>query len=232
MKDQSAIIVQQTSTNIPKLDHIDQVSAQISSNTVLILQHLQQLCSGFSQGRTTARVGHARAEKTADSLQQLSSHLERYGRRPIHLAVVLGLTSSVDFLIEADCALFTPPGFPSLLGYALKLTGFERRYILNALIVALTDRHTRLIDKARSLLPSMTFSDFKIIEGRKKERQAPLIREMLLSRGFAVPEALKLDDKSVYDVADLHEFTQMTIDVADALWSVGFEDIMSPTKME
>lgn len=80
MKDQSAMFAQQTSTNISKLDHIDQVSAQTLSNTALILRHLQQLYSGssqgISQGETSARVGHAGAEKTADSLRQLSFELE------------------------------------------------------------------------------------------------------------------------------------------------------------
>ena len=155
---------------------------------------------------------------------------DQYRRRPIHLAVVLGLAGSVDCLIGADCALFTPPEFRSLLESALTLTEFERRHILDALIAALTDRHTRLIDRARSHLPSIIFSAFNIIEGRKQERQAPRIREVLVSQGFTVSEALELDSKSVYDFASMHGYIQMTVDVADALWSAGFEDINEPSE--
>ncbi|KAI4212821.1 MAG: hypothetical protein LQ351_004523 [Letrouitia transgressa] len=155
---------------------------------------------------------------------------DQYGRRPIHLAVALGLTRSVDCLLGADCALFTPPIHRSLLQHALLLDESERRYILDALIAALTDRHTRLIDRARSHLPSIIFSKFNIVEGHKKERRAPWIREVLLSRGFIVPKALELDNKSVYDVTDMHERLQMTNDVADALWNAGFEDINEPNE--
>ena len=155
---------------------------------------------------------------------------DKYGRRPIHLAVALGLASSVDCLIGADCALFTPPDHRSLLETAMMLTGSERRHILDALTVALNDRHTRLIDRAISLLPGLDFSEFNIVEGQKKERLAPRIREVLLSRGFTVPEVLELDDKSVYNVADMHGSIRMTTDVADTLWSAGFKDINEPNE--
>ena len=68
MKDQSAAVVQQTS--ISRVNHIDQVNEQTLSNTRLILQHLEQVCSGFSQGRTDERVGHAGAEETIGGLHQ------------------------------------------------------------------------------------------------------------------------------------------------------------------
>ena len=155
---------------------------------------------------------------------------DQYRRRPIHLAVGLGLSSSVNCLLEADCALFTPPGTGSLLKNALKLTGFERRHILDALIAALADRHGRLIERARSLLPSIIFSAFNIIDGRKKEQQVPCIREALLTRGFTVPEALELDGKSVYSVATMDGRAQMTNEVANALWSAGFDNINEPNK--
>ena len=76
MKDQFPILIPRTSTDISELDHIDQVFAQIASNTVLILQHPQQLCSGFSQSRTRAGSVHAWPGKTADGLHQLSLELE------------------------------------------------------------------------------------------------------------------------------------------------------------
>ena len=155
---------------------------------------------------------------------------DQYRRRPIHLAVGLGLSNSVDCLLEADCALFTPSETGSLLKNALKLTGFERHHILDAVIAALADRHERLIERARSLLPSIIFSGFKIIDGRKKEQQVPCIREALLTRGFTVPEGLELDDKSVYSVATMDGRAQMTNEVANALWSAGFDNINEPNE--
>ena len=150
---------------------------------------------------------------------------DRYCRRPIHLAVALGLTRSVDYLIEADCALYTPPGHRSLLQNALMLNGFGARHILDALIAALTDRHQRLLDKAKSCLPRRVFPRFGIIKGQKEELKALWISQELLSQGFTVPKALELDDKGVYDVADMHATIRMTKDVADALWKAGFRDI-------
>ena len=155
---------------------------------------------------------------------------DHYRRRPIHLAIALGLTSSVDCLLGADCALYTPRYTRSLLQNVLELNEFERRHILDALIAALADRHRRLIERARSLLPSIIFLGFNIIDGRKKERRVPCIMEALLSRGFTVPEALELDSKSVYSVAHMHGSIQMEKDVADALWSAGFEDINEPNE--
>ena len=161
---------------------------------------------------------------------------DRYRRRPIHLAVAMGLTSSVDCLLEADCALFTPPNTESLLQNVLRVTAFEQQHILDnqrildAVIAALADRHRRLIERARSLLPSTVFLGFNIIEGRIKERQASCISEALLSRGFTVPEALELDSKGVYNVADMDGGIQMTEEVANALWSAGFEDINEPNE--
>ena len=155
---------------------------------------------------------------------------DQYRRRPIHLAVAMSLSSSVDCLLVADCALFTPPNTKSLLQEVMSLTGFERQHILDAVIAALTDRHRRLIERARSLLPSTIFLGFNIVEGRIKERQVPYISEVLGSRGFTVPKALELDSKSVYDVVDMHGRMPMTNDVANTLWSAGFEDINEPNK--
>ena len=155
---------------------------------------------------------------------------DQWGRRPIHLAVALGLPTAVDYLLRADCALFTPASARSLLESALTLVGSEKRQILDALVIALADRHTRLIDIARSYLPTCTFSGFELIGSRKKERQAPRLRETLLARGFTTPAALELDDKSVYNVASFHGIMQMTNDVADTLWNSGFEDINEPNE--
>ena len=77
IKDQSAMFIQETGSKISKLDHIDEVSPQILSNTVLIIEHLQQLCSRLSQSSTSIEVDHVQAENTAKSLHQLSSELER-----------------------------------------------------------------------------------------------------------------------------------------------------------
>ena len=112
----------------------------------------------------------------------------------------------------------------------MKLIGFERLHILDALVTALTDRHRRLIERARCLLPSIVFSGFNINQGGMKEQQALYIVDVLLSHGFTVPGALELDNKSVYRVMDYHGDIQMTKDVADALWSAGFQDVNEPNE--
>ena len=77
VKDQSAIILQQTGSKISKLDHIDEVSPQILSNTALILERLQQLCSGLSQSDISIEVNHVGVGKSAKGLHQLSFELDR-----------------------------------------------------------------------------------------------------------------------------------------------------------
>ena len=77
IRDQSAVILQQTGSKISKLDHIDEVSPQILSNTALILEHLQQLCPRLSQSDTSIEVGHVEAEKIAEGVHQLSFELDR-----------------------------------------------------------------------------------------------------------------------------------------------------------
>ena len=75
LKDQSAMWFQQT--DLSKQDHIDEASSQILANTALILEHLQQLCSGLNQSGTSIKVGNVGAENTTKSLHRLSFELER-----------------------------------------------------------------------------------------------------------------------------------------------------------
>ena len=112
-----------------------------------------------------------------------------YGRRPVHLAVALGLVNVVEFPIDANCALFNPSHIPSLLQFALKLRGPQRQETLNLFVTALIHRHSRILNIAKKLLPNSSFSKLNIIEGQKKERRAPWIYEILTSHGVEVPKA-------------------------------------------
>lgn len=76
IKDQSAMLVEQASTNFSKLDRIDEVSAQASSDTIQMLESLQRLCSGFSQGGNSTRIGHYGAETTLADFHELPFELE------------------------------------------------------------------------------------------------------------------------------------------------------------
>lgn len=155
---------------------------------------------------------------------------DHHSRRPIHLAVALGLADSVEYLIKADCALFTPPGHVSLLHSALNERNPEGQRILDLLVPVLINRHTRLLDLARELLPSSSFSELNIIRGQNKERYAPRIIEILTSYGISVPEALELDGKSFYDSLGAFSGINLTPDVANAFWNAGFVDINEPNQ--
>ncbi len=50
----------------------------------------------------------------------------------------------------------------------------------------------------------------------------------LFGSGFSVPQALALDDRSVYDTGDMHGSIRLSPQYAEMLWSAGFHDIDSP----
>jgi hypothetical protein len=154
-----------------------------------------------------------------------------HGRQPIHLAVALGHIRSVEYLINADCALSSPSHDLSLLQHAMKLRDPQRQQILEALVSGLTDRHTRLLDMASELLPSSSLSKLNIAKAKISERAAPDLIILLETHGISVPEALELDGKGVYDFSDnLFSSRGMTPDVAKALWEAGFKDINEPNE--
>ncbi|KAL8792563.1 MAG: hypothetical protein Q9195_004862 [Heterodermia aff. obscurata] len=154
---------------------------------------------------------------------------DNHGRRPIHLAVALRLPVAVECLFEADCALFTPDWHRSLLQQCLINTS-ETQKMLDMVVKALIDRHTRLLNIATEYLPGSSFFKLSIPEGQINETSAPRIIEMLISHGIDVPEALVLDGKSVYDFADFHGSTVLNPDIATTFWNAGFRDIDVPSE--
>ena len=123
-----------------------------------------------------------------------------YGRRPIHIAVALGIEESVRCLLNADCGLFTPAEDFSLLQYALISRDEDKdSEVLIQLIQALCDRHTRLQDLTCSHLPLSVSAKLDFTPGELQEQRASWIVETLLSHGVDVPPALELDRKGFYD---------------------------------
>lgn len=153
---------------------------------------------------------------------------DTYGRQPIHLAVALGISESVRYLLSADCGLFTPPHDRSLFQHALVLPSPQRSEILHLLIPALIERHTRLMDMADMFLPFSILSKLELASGQRNEQSAPSIIEALISHGVDVPQALDLDGKSFYNFSDMKENIQLVPETANALWNAGFQDIDTP----
>jgi hypothetical protein len=153
---------------------------------------------------------------------------DHYGRRPIHLAVGLGHAQSVDHLISADCALSGLPSGVSLLQIALGLLHPNKQQIVDSVVAAVIDRHTRLLDMAIEFLPPSSFEKLGTNHEKKVERCAPHVIETLESRGVGIPKALELDGTSLYDLKDLVGRMRMSTDTANALWDAGFKDINEP----
>ncbi|CAN9115910.1 unnamed protein product [Alternaria alternata] len=151
-----------------------------------------------------------------------------YGRRPIHLAVVLGITDSVRYLLAEDCGLFTPPSGDSLLQFALRLKEPEKSQILRLLVPALIDRYKRLQNMASRFLPPSIFSKFELAPGQSREQKAPSMIETLIAHGIDVPQALELDGKGFYNFADHFSSIKMAPETASAFWDAGFREIDTP----
>ena len=76
IKDQSAMLIQQTSADVSKLDHADQACAQTASETGQILHDLRKLSSGVTHDRTSTMVGHIKAENTVAGVGKLPFNLK------------------------------------------------------------------------------------------------------------------------------------------------------------
>lgn len=150
------------------------------------------------------------------------------GRQPIHIAVTLGITDSVRYLLTENCGISTPPSSDSLLQLALKLQDPEKSQILRLLVPVLIDRHRRLQDMASNLLPPSVYFELELAPGKMHERKAPLMVERLIAHGLDVPQALELDGKSFYNFADFFGDAKMTPEIANAFWDAGFCDIDMP----
>jgi len=154
------------------------------------------------------------------------------GRRPIHFAISQGSVESVKLLIEADCALFTPKNVMSLLHFAWGRIESNGQHLLDLLVPALINRHTRLLDLAEDLLPGSIFSKFQTRTVPKSARNAPDLIELLVSQGICIPEALQLDGKSFFHVSEgfwlQQPIKKMTSVHLDLFWDAGFKDINYP----
>ena len=105
LKDQSAVAAQQTASNTSTLDRIDGTSPQILSNTVLILEHLQQLRSKFSQGGVSTGVGHLGAEQNVESFDKLSFGLARTPQSHVSIQNIQIVMNQLTKSVELQCAI-------------------------------------------------------------------------------------------------------------------------------
>ena len=152
--------------------------------------------------------------------------VDHSGRRPIHLAIATGQSESALLLLRADCALESPT--VSLLQLALQLEDPEQRdVIVPAVMDALVDRHSRLLQLGRGALSEVILSASGISEFNPY-RKAPEIIDALRKSGVSVPKALALDDTNVYETAELHGQIRLSPQYADRLWSAGFHEIDRP----
>ena len=158
------------------------------------------------------------------------------GRRPIHLAIALKAYESIHMLLEADCALAPYMMGETVLNQTLKSESPSFRLPLRptAIIVAITeayiDRHKRLREMARRVLPLEQVQRLQIVEGVMCERTTTMIHEEISFCGETVPPALELGTESVYEILDFHAEERMAPETASTLWEAGFKDISSPNK--
>ncbi|KAF7944676.1 uncharacterized protein EAE97_005309 [Botrytis byssoidea] len=135
---------------------------------------------------------------------------DHYHRRPIHLAVALGLLKAVNILIQADCTLATAnsPWGPSLLQASLMLCSSEFDTVVDSVVY------------------------IGIVQGTMVEEIVPEIKHAMLLHESQIPKALESDDISVYNTTDMHAAIRMTPRVAERLWQAGFVNIDDPDAYE
>lgn len=157
---------------------------------------------------------------------------DKFCRRPIHLAVILGQLQAVRILLQGDCAISRHDrSSHSLLQMALSLKDTQaREATMNAIAEALVDRHTRLFKLVASVLPVSgskcrvdTKATLNGIRLRLNERLAPGMIQGLEQQGCAVPSALDLNNIIVYQVA----YTRFPLELAEKLCHAGFQDLES-----
>ena len=154
--------------------------------------------------------------------------VDHSGRRPIHLAIATGHLESAVLLLQADSALESPK--VSLLQQALQVHDPEQRdIIIPELVDALVNRHSRLSQLGRAILPEGLLTALGISKF-KSYRKAPKIIDALRRSGISIPPALVLDDANVYDTSFMYESMSLSPQYAEKLWSGGFRDIDTPNQ--
>lgn len=157
---------------------------------------------------------------------------DHFRRRPIHLATALGESEAVKILLREDCAIWTRTHSMSLLQEALNGNNKEsRECVANSVITAYIDRYTRFFNLALSVLPQSSPIVSEVIPGRQHENLVPQIQQELSRQHYRIPPALKLctDGSSVYDTADIHFHSRLTVHMAERLWKAGFQQIQHYT---
>lgn len=153
---------------------------------------------------------------------------DNFGRRPIQLAVAMGVVESVRMLIEADCSLATPHSHHSLLQESLLVEDKPKgTRISNLIVQGLIDRHTRLLNIAMAALPPSSKLARSINPGKLQQSLIPDITKELFGLDHKIPPSLKLDDKESYNAGSLHADMRLPISTAEQLWLGGFRDVES-----
>lgn len=149
-------------------------------------------------------------------------------RSPIHLATALGKCDAVDILVDEDCAIWSHRKSLPLLQETLQGRNQQTRLqIANSIITAYIDRYSRLFNLALSVLPQSSPILAELVPGQLHEKLVPQVQKELKRYNCCIPPALELrtDGSSVYETADLHARTRLTVQMADRLWDGGFRQI-------
>lgn len=154
---------------------------------------------------------------------------DKFERRPIQLAVAMGVVESVQMLIKADCSLATSHSHRSLLQESLLFREkHEREQIFSLIVQGLINRHTRLLNIAMAVLPPSTKLIKSIIPGQLQQSLITEITEIILGLGHQIPVSMKLDDKGHYATGSLHADIRLPISMAEQLWRGGFQELETP----
>ena len=130
------------------------------------------------------------------------------------------------FLLQADSTLESPT--VSLLQLALRLRDpGQRDVIVPSIVDALVDRHSRLLQLGRAILPQGLLSTLEVSEF-KLCTEAPNIIDALRRSSVSISQALELDDTNVYDNSDMHGNIRLSPQYAEKMWSAGFREIDRP----
>lgn len=152
-------------------------------------------------------------------------------RRPIQLAVAMGIVGSVKLLIEADCSLNTSDSHPSLVQECSQLKKQNTREQISTLIIhGMINRHRRLLSLASAVLPPSSQLFKLIVPGTLQQSLVTMMMEEMSCLGHEIPTALKLDNKGHYESGyfDFDAAIPLRISTAEQLWHAGFQELESP----
>lgn len=150
-------------------------------------------------------------------------------RRPIQLAVAMGVMESVDLLIEADCSLNTSDSSLGLLQECSLLEKQDTREQISTLIVhGMINRHTRLLSLASAVLAPSSQLFKSIVPGKLQQSLVTMVMKEMSCLGHEIPTPLKLDSKRHYETGCWQGTIRLPISTAEQLWHGGFQELESP----